>query len=308
MVVSSTSSRCQLGSVGPSSADHGVAEVADNVVRSIRDVDAAGRRGGDRLRGLLAKMGAALAAPLRGRRSRLREANGQLVQAALAAQELQSAAELAHRHQTEFMAVLAHELRSPLMPIRTAAALLGRFPADQLPMVQAVIERQVAHLSRLTGDLLDVSRAVTGKLRLDIGWVDLTDTIEQAVDTCRPAMEARGQDLRVQLPSHALRLRGDRIRLAQVVGNLLDNASKYTPDGGQIALGAVVVDEAVVITVSDNGIGIAADALPRVFEPFVQDAHAIGFNGAGLGIGLALVRELVDGHGGSVVASSAGTG
>jgi len=257
---------------------------------------------------LLAKMGAAFAAPVRGRRSQLQEANEQLVQAALTAQELQSAAEHAHRQQAEFMAVLAHELRSPLMPIRTAAGLLGRLPAGELAKVQAIIERQVAHLSRLVGDLLDVSRVVTGKLRLDIGSVDLADTIEQVVGTCRPAMDTRHQHLQLGLPSHALPMRGDPVRLAQVVNNLLDNASKYTPDGGMIALSAVVVDRNIVMTVSDDGIGIAPEALPHVFEPFVQDAHATRFNGAGLGIGLALVRELVEGHGGSVVASSAGTG
>jgi signal transduction histidine kinase len=261
-----------------------------------------------RVRGLLAKMGAAFAAPVRGRRSQLQEANEQLVQVALTAQDLQSAAERAHRLQAEFMAVLAHELRSPLMPIRTAAGLLGRLPAGELSQVQAVIERQVAHLSRLVDDLLDVSRMVTGKLRLDIGSVDLADTIEQAVGTCRPAMDARHQHLQVALPSHALPMRGDPLRLAQVVNNLLDNASRYAPDGGMIALSAVVVGRDIVMTVSDNGIGIAAEALPRVFEPFVQDVHATRFNGAGLGIGLALVRELVEGHGGSVVASSAGSG
>jgi len=257
--------------------------------------------------GLLAKVSAALA-PVRGRHSQLREANEQLVQTALNARELQAAAERAHRQQTEFIAVLAHELRNPLAPIRNAAALLGRLPARELPSVQAVIERQVAHLSRLVGDLLDVSRVATGKLRLDIDWLDLADTIEQAVDACRPEMDTRRQHLQLGLPSHALRLRGDPLRLAQVVSNLLDNASKYTPHGGQIALSVVVVDAAIVMTVSDSGIGIAPDALPRVFEPFVQDARALRFNGAGLGIGLALVRDLVEAHGGSVVARSAGTG
>jgi len=261
-----------------------------------------------RVPGLLAKVGAALAAPRRGRRPDLREANEQLVKAALNAQERQLAAEQAHRQQAEFIAVLAHELRNPLTPIRTAAALLGRLPGRELPSVQAVIERQVAHLSRLIGDLLDVSRVFTGKLRLDIDWLNLADTIEQAVDACRPGMDTRRQHLQLGLPSHALRLRGDPLRLAQVVINLLDNASKYTPPGGQIALSTVVVDADIVMTVSDTGIGIAPEALPHVFEPFVQDARAVRFNGAGLGIGLALVRELVEAHGGSVVAHSAGTG
>lgn len=256
-----------------------------------------------------AKVDAALAATVFRRRSRLREVSEQLVEAALNVQELQGAAEQARRQQTEFIAVLAHELRSPLTSIRNAAALLGRLSANELPSVQAVIERQVAHLSRLVGDLLDVSRVVTGKLRLDIDSLDLADIIEESVGACRPDMDARGQRLQLGLPSHTLRLRGDALRLVQVVTNLLDNASKYTPHGGRIAMSVVVVDDtAIVMTVSDSGIGIAPDALPRVFEPFVQDAHAMCFHGGGLGIGLALVRELVEAHGGSVDARSAGIG
>ena len=242
------------------------------------------------------------------RQLQLQEANEQLVLAALTAQELQSVAEHAQRQQLEFLAVLAHELRSPLAPIRTAAVLLGRLPAAELPRVQAVIERQVVHLSRLVADLLDVSRVVTGKLRLEFGLVELADTVEEAVDACRPAMQTRRQHLRIGLPLHPLHVRGDAVRLVQVVSNLLDNASKYTPDGGEIALSVVVTGDALVMTVSDNGIGIAAEALCRVFDPFVQDAHAVGFNGSGLGIGLTVVRELVEGHGGSVVASSTGVG
>jgi signal transduction histidine kinase len=160
----------------------------------------------------------------------------------------------------------------------------------------------------VVGDLLDVSRVVTGKLRIEFESVDLAGTIDQAVHACRPAMDKRRQHLHLRLPPQSLPLRGDPLRLGQVVSNLLDNASKYTPDGGDIALSAVVVDDAVVMTVSDSGIGIATEALPGVFEPFVQDARAIGFNRAGLGIGLTVVRELVEGHGGSVVARSAGVG
>lgn len=247
-------------------------------------------------------------AELERRHALLQEANEQLTLAVLTAQELQAASEQARRQQTEFLAVLAHELRNPLTPLRTAAALLGRLPEQDLPKVQAVIERQVAHLSRLVGDLLDVSRVNTGKLRLDFAWVNLEEIIDHAVDACAPAMDARLQHLQVQLPTHALPVRGDPVRLTQVVSNLLDNASKYTPDHGSVALCVDVVGHTIVMTVSDSGIGIAAKALPHVFEPFVQEPHAIGFDGAGLGIGLAVVRELVAGHGGTVAASSAGTG
>jgi diguanylate cyclase (GGDEF)-like protein len=244
------------------------------------------------------------------RHAQLREANEQLVLAALSAEELRVAAELAQRRQTEFLAVLAHELRNPLTPIRTMAALLGRVPTDEtlLPRVQSVIQRQVVHLSRLVDDLLDVSRVHTGKLRLEVQAVEMADIINDAVDVCRPAMDTRLQHFVVKMPRGALQVQGDPVRLAQIVSNLLDNASKYTQDGGEIGLGVVLNDEAMVMTLSDNGIGITAEALPTVFEPFVQDASAIAVNEMGLGLGLTVVRQLTEAHGGSVVASSAGSG
>jgi signal transduction histidine kinase len=242
------------------------------------------------------------------RHSRLREANGQLVLSALSAQELQAAAELAQRRQTEFLAVVAHELRSPLTPIRIAATLLGEVRKDQMPRLQAIIEQQVVHMSRLVGDLLDVSRANTGKLRLERKIVDIVGIVNGAADTSRPAMDARMQRFDVDVPVQVMSVNGDAIRLAQILVNLLDNASKYTPDEGEIMLAVAVVGDEVVITVSDSGIGVTAEALPHVFDPFVQDAHAVAFNGLGLGIGLTVVRELVEGHDGTVVATSAGSG
>jgi signal transduction histidine kinase len=240
--------------------------------------------------------------------AQLQEANQQLVLAAISAQELQMAAEQAQRRQTELMAVVAHELRNPLTPIRTAAALLNRVREEDIPGVQALIERQVMHMVRLVGDLLDVARVSTGKLRIESRPVDMAGVIDAAVEACRPAMDTRLQHFSIQIPPRALEVNGDPVRLAQIFSNLLDNASKYTPDRGEIGLSVVVVGEAVVITVSDSGIGITAQALPNVFEPFAQDPHAIGFNGVGLGIGLTVVRELVVAHGGRVVASSAGSG
>ena len=240
--------------------------------------------------------------------SQLREANEQLVLAALGALDLQSAAEQARRRQTQFMAVLAHELRNPLAPIRTAAELLGRLRPDDIPQLQAVIERQVAHMARLIGDLLDVSRVTSGKLRLERQRVDMAAIIEQSAGTCRPTMDTRQQHFNLELPFYPLEVDGDPVRFAQILGNLLDNASKYTQVGGEISISAQAVDDAIVIAVSDNGIGITAEALPNVFEPFVQDPHAVGFGGDGLGIGLTVVRELVEAHGGSVLASSDGTG
>jgi diguanylate cyclase (GGDEF)-like protein len=243
--------------------------------------------------------------------AQMREANEHLVLAALSAQELQAAAEQAQRKQTELLALVAHELRNPLAPLRGAAALLGRLQSGErllLPRIQAIIERQVAHMSRLVGDLVDLSRVHTGKLRLDPCRVDLISIVDAALDACRPAMELRLQNFDVQLPADAVEIDADPVRLAQVLSNLLGNASKYTPEGGDIALAVQVVGDSLVMTVTDNGIGITAAALPLVFEPFVQDPHATNFNGDGLGIGLTVVRELVEAHGGTVSAASAGTG
>lgn len=242
------------------------------------------------------------------RHAQLREANEQLVLAALNAQSRQAAAQQAHQLQTEFLAVLAHELRNPLVPIRTTAALLARVPAAELPRLQGILERQVNHLARLVNDLFDVSRVRVGKLKLELQDVNMEAIIAEAIDTCRPAMDQRGQAFGSYVTARTLMVRGDAVRLSQVLINLLDNASKYTPVGGAIRLSAVVVEQTLVLTVSDNGIGIPAEELPRVFDPFVQDPRAVRFNGDGLGIGLTVVRELIEAHGGTVSAQSAGSG
>jgi diguanylate cyclase len=244
------------------------------------------------------------------RHALLQEANTQLVLAALSAQELQAAAENAQRRQTEFMGVLAHELRHPLAPIRDAAAILGRISdgGPVLAKTQAVIERHVSQMSRMVGDLLDVSRVNTGKLRIESHTVDLVALLDEVIDTCRPAMDARLQHFTVVLPAHAMEVHGDPVRLAQVFNNLLDNASKYTPKSGDIRLTAAVVASEVQITVSDNGIGISPVALKSIFDPFVQDPHATEFDASGLGIGLTVVRELVEAHRGTVRVTSPGKG
>jgi diguanylate cyclase (GGDEF)-like protein len=260
----------------------------------------------DSLQKPLAHFGHSLAEHER-RHGQIRDANEQLILAALDARKLGAAAEQAHQQQTAFLAVLAHELRNPLTPIRTAAALLSHVGADELPRMQAIIERQVAHMSRLIGDLFDASRVNTGKLRLERQRVDMTAIIDEAIAICRPAMDVRLQHFGVLVPARALQVDGDPVRLVQVVSNLLDNASKYTPNGGEIAMSVVVSDGMLVLSVSDTGIGISPESLPKVFEPFVQDPHATGFNGFGLGIGLTVVRELVEAHGGTVVADSRGS-
>jgi diguanylate cyclase (GGDEF)-like protein len=244
------------------------------------------------------------------RHAELREANERLVLAALSAQELQAAAEQARRRQMEFMAIVAEELRNPLAPIRIATAMLGRPRTDEplLPRVQAIVEQQMAQISHLVGDLLDISRAGTGALSVDRSVVDMAGIIDKAVDGCRPGMDMRLQQFEVHLPSCALEVHGDPVRLTQIVSNLLDNASKYTPDGGKIALSLAMVGDTIVMTMSDSGVGITARGLPDVFKPFAQDIHAIGFNGVGLGIGLTVVQALVEAHGGTIVASSAGSG
>jgi signal transduction histidine kinase len=243
-------------------------------------------------------------------RTQQQEANSNLVLAALEAQELQAASERAQKRQAESLAVIAHELRNPLTPISNAVGVLSRMPTDnpQRARMHALIERQVLRLSRLVGDLLDVSRASTGKLRLDRRVVEMTSLIEEVDEAARPVVESRRQTLTVHIAPGSFLVHGDHVRLTQVLGNVLENASKYTPQGGSIDLTVVAADHTVVVTVSDTGIGITAEVLPHVFDPFVQDKHAIGFNSAGLGIGLTVVRELVEAHGGTVGASSAGAG
>jgi diguanylate cyclase (GGDEF)-like protein len=244
------------------------------------------------------------------RNALLQEANTQLLLAALTAQQLKDAAEQAQHRQTVFLGVLAHELRNPLVPIRNAAAILGRIPAEGplLGKVQGIIERQVQTMSRLVEDLLDVSRVSSGKLRLEMVSVDMNALIDDVVHAAGASIDTRLQLFEVQLPAQDITVLGDPVRLAQVLGNLLDNASKYTPKGGRIRLVAAAQGEELLLTVSDNGIGISPQALATIFDPFIQEQHATLFNGTGLGIGLPVVRELVEGHGGKVNAVSPGQG
>lgn len=238
----------------------------------------------------------------------LREANEQLVIAALTAQQMEVQAEQAYSRQTKFLAMVAHELRNPLIPIQTAAGLLSRALTDEplLAQLQAAIKRQVALVARLVDDLLDGSRVSAGKFRLECAVVEMAGVLSLAVETCRPAVEARSQGLTIHLAPAPLLVFGDPLRLGQIFSNLLDNASKYTPRGGEISLTAVVLDRTLRVTVSDNGIGIMSEALPNIFELYMQDAHAVAHYNGGLGIGLAVVRDLVEAHGGAVAAMSPG--
>jgi signal transduction histidine kinase len=216
----------------------------------------------------------------------------------------------ADRHKDEFLATLAHELRNPLAAILSAVQLMRAKsqPDRQASFSQDVIERQVRQLTRLVDDLLDVSRITTGKIRLTSEPLAVSTLLAHAVETVEALMREREHVLAVDVTDNTLMVRGDRVRLTQAIANVLDNAAKYTNKGGQITLTALQRDMQVEICVEDNGIGIAPDALPRVFELFAQaDREAEHFR-SGLGIGLALVRRLLEMHGGSIEAHSEGKG
>jgi signal transduction histidine kinase len=219
------------------------------------------------------------------------------------------AAELvdADRRKDEFLAMLAHELRNPLAPLRTSLELLG-LGVEGRDRFLEMAERQVRHLVRLVDDLLDVSRITRGKITLRREPVLLADVVERAVEQSRSHIDARGQTLTVSLPREELRVEADLVRLVQVVGNLLSNATKYTPASGSIWVTAERLGEEVVLRVRDTGVGLTPELLPRVFELFVQGDAGLDRTRGGLGIGLTLVRALVELHGGRVAATSAGVG
>ena len=244
------------------------------------------------------------------RRWNRRAADQQSTSATSAAQELQADAQQALRRQTEFMATLAHELRNPLSPIRNAASLIQRAPPDPATaaMIHGVLDRQVTHMSKLLDDVFDMSRIATGKMSLEPERVNIVEILKQALETVQVSIDARHQKLDWILPDFPMEMIGDPTRLIQIFGNLLDNASKYTPENGLIVLTLNQDETAVVIKITDTGIGITAEVLPTIFELFVQDTAAVHFNGRGLGIGLALVKDLVEAHHGVAAVHSDGTG
>jgi PAS domain S-box-containing protein len=214
------------------------------------------------------------------------------------------------RRKDEFLAMLAHELRNPLAPIRNAAQvlkLLGPPEVDQR-WALGVIERQTQHLMRLVDDLLDVSRITQGKIALRREPVDLALVVQHAVEECRAAIDERRQRLQVAIPTGAVRVEGDLTRLVQVVGNLLHNAAKYTPEGGNIWLEVSAEHGRATVRVRDDGVGVAPELLPHVFDLFTQADRSLDRSQGGLGIGLTLVRRLVELHGGTVEAKSEGAG
>jgi signal transduction histidine kinase len=216
----------------------------------------------------------------------------------------------ADRHKDEFLAVLAHELRNPLAPIRNAVEIMRRsaLPDPQLAWSRDVIERQVKHLTRLVDDLLDVSRITRGNINLSRESVPVTTIVARAIETIQPLIAEQRHELTVDVTDESLEVEGDLTRLTQVLGNLLNNAAKYTDPGGAIAVSARRQATDVEIRVRDNGIGIPPALLPRLFQLFTQVDGAAHRAQGGLGIGLALVRQLVQMHGGTVTAYSQGPG
>jgi len=211
------------------------------------------------------------------------------------------------RRKDEFLAMVSHELRNPLAPIVNAVQLLRLTQGEDNAIQEkacAIIERQVGRLKRLVDDLLDVTRITADRMQLRREWVVVDDIAAQAVETARPLIEQRKHDLTVSVPSHPIWLYGDADRLEQVIVNLLNNAAKYTDEGGHISLTVQQSDDECVIRVEDTGVGIAPDLLPRIFEMFTQGTRSLDHSQGGLGIGLCLVQRLVKLHGGVVDAHS----
>jgi signal transduction histidine kinase len=220
------------------------------------------------------------------------------------------ALQLEARRKDEFIATLAHELRNPMAPIRNALEIMrlsGDSPHAVTP-ARVLLERQLNIMIRLIDDLLDVSRISRGKLRLNMETLTLADVLDAALEQSRPNLDRARQELTLDVPVEPIYLEGDRVRLAQVLTNLLNNAAKFSEPGGNVRLVAVKEKDKVIIRVKDSGMGIAPEMLDRVFDPFTQVDRSIHRTQGGLGIGLNLVKTLIQMHGGTVKASSKGIG
>lgn len=240
----------------------------------------------------------------------LREANERLVLVALSAQQRQEAAEEALQRQSEYLALAAHDLRHPLGPIRRASAQLGLGREDSRTLDRAltIIDRQVAHIARVISDLVEASRHRSRPVSIERRPIDVVALVQRAVRTSEAARLARAQRLTIELPPPPLTVEGDAGRLSQVLDNLLDNASRFTHHGGHIAIRGEVLDDALLLTVADDGIGMSVELLPGLFDLFAHAPRHDARPDSGLGIGLAVVRDLVEAHGGTVRASSGGPG
>lgn len=246
--------------------------------------------------------------------SPIRDENGNIAGASKVARditdriEIENALREADRRKDEFLAILAHELRNPLAPLRNALAILRSGKADKNMEIQAreMMERQIEQMVRLVDDLMDVSRITRDKIKLQKERLTLSAVLQTAVETSRPVIDSFGHYLKIDLPPEQVYIEGDKVRLAQVFSNLLNNAAKYTRRGGNISVSAQQKDGRVAIHVTDNGIGIAPEVLPHVFDMFLQADSALERSGGGLGIGLTLVKKLTEMHEGSVEAFSEG--
>jgi PAS domain S-box-containing protein len=218
------------------------------------------------------------------------------------------AAEEASRAKDEFLAMLGHELRNPLAPIATALQLMQLRGDSRTSKEQQVIERQVRHMTRLVDDLLDVSRITRGTLVLKLQRRELRDVIDKAVELASPLLEQRGHHVQIEVPAEPIVVEADDARLRQVFGNLLVNAARYTENGGHISIVAERLGGEASVRVRDDGRGIAAEFLPRIFDLFVQGQQSSERSTGGLGIGLTLARRLVEKHGGKLTAESPGVG
>ncbi len=225
-----------------------------------------------------------------------------------AVRESEARARQADRRKDEFLAMLGHELRNPLAPITTALHLMELRGSTTDVKEREIIARQVRHLTRLVDDLLDIARVTRGMIEIKKERLDLADTIAQAIEMASPLIEQRGHELRVTIPQVRLEVDADPARIAQVISNLITNAAKYTNAGGVIDIRAEVREKRVVVSVRDSGQGIAPELLPHIFDLFVQGQRTLERAQGGLGIGLALVRNLVELHGGRVSAASDGAG
>lgn len=213
----------------------------------------------------------------------------------------------------QFLATLAHELRNPLAPLKNGLELLQHFSGPQYDAAMfaeahGIMTRQLNHMVRLVDDLLDMSRINTGKITLQLGAVSIDELMEDAVQFARPHLDAAGHQLTVSKPPRPCQVQGDRARLIQVLSNLLNNAAKFTPAGGQISFKAEFSEQRVILRICDSGIGLSSDSIERVFEMFAQVDHGSTRVQSGLGIGLNLARRLIEMHGGTIEARSEGLG
>ncbi len=242
--------------------------------------------------------------------AQLRDANQHLVLATFDAQDLREKAEFANQKQEEFLSMLAHELRNPLAPIVTAADLLGKIQAAHplLPKLHGIISRQAAHMAHLVDDLLDASRVSTGNITLQKRPLKLAEIIGSAVETSQPFIDKRNQQLSIRLPEAPIMISGDLVRLSQAFSNLLINSTKFTQVHGHIDISIEVLADTVKVMIKDNGVGIAPEIQPVIFDLFTQGPRALDRAQGGLGIGLSLVRTVVQMHGGKVGVFSDGLG